>query len=59
VAGGLGAATVRGVRRDPLLYTLPDPSGGALGLERSVRGISGSGPVRSFSGAWLTTVGAG
>jgi ABC-type transport system substrate-binding protein len=59
VADGLGAATARRLRRDPLLYTLPDAAGGALGLERSVRGVSGSGPVRSFAGAWLTTVGAG
>jgi peptide/nickel transport system substrate-binding protein len=59
VADGLGVVTTQRVRRDPLLYTLPNASGGALGLERSVRGISGSGPVRSFAGAWLTTVGAG
>ncbi len=59
VAERLGSAEARSVRRDPLLYTLPAGPEGTLGLERSVRGISGRGPVTSFADVWLTTVGTG
>lgn len=52
VAGELGAAAARRVRRDPLLTTIGGTLTRSIGLERSVRGLDASGG--SLSGVWLT-----
>ena len=58
VAEALGAAQVREARQDPLLEVL---GGGdeALGIERSVRGITSATEIPSLSGVWVTRVGPG
>jgi peptide/nickel transport system substrate-binding protein len=58
VAEGLGRRQVSEAARDPLLMIL-EGRAGALGLERSVRGIDSADEVVSLSGAWLTRIGAG
>jgi hypothetical protein len=57
VAEALGSEAAR-ARRDPLLEVLGEGAA-AIGLQRSVRGISSSRQVPSLSGIWLTRVGAG
>lgn len=57
VAEALGSEAER-ARRDPLLEVLGG-DGNALGLQRSVRGISSATEIPSLSGVWLTRVGAG
>ena len=56
LADQLSAEQARFVRRNPLLATLPAPGGEALGIERSVRGITSGTEIPSLAGAWLTTV---
>jgi peptide/nickel transport system substrate-binding protein len=58
VADELGPGEVREAARDPLLDVL-EGGGTALGLERSVRGITSAVAPPSLSGVWLTTVGEG
>jgi peptide/nickel transport system substrate-binding protein len=57
VAADLGAAAAR-LRADPLLTSTAAGSPYAIGLERSVRGITGSRPT-SLSAVWLTSVNRG
>jgi peptide/nickel transport system substrate-binding protein len=57
VAADLPLRVVRSLRRDPLLYVLRS-GGGALALERSVKGIDGAAPA-PLSGAWLSLLEAG
>jgi peptide/nickel transport system substrate-binding protein len=60
MAIALTAAIAAALHHDPLI-TLKRVAGGTGGtaLERSVRGVDLSGPTPVFSGAWLTTIGAG
>ena len=57
VAEELGPEQIDEARDDPLLELLGAESGAALGVERSVRGISSASQVPSLSGVWLTRVG--
>src|SRR5206468_61623 len=56
VAAELNRAAAERLQRDPLLTALGANSGHAVGLERSVRGISGWRPV-PMNGVWLALVG--
>ncbi len=56
VADSLPTGSLARVAADPLLTVLPGPE--RIGLSRAVRGIDSDQP-QSFSGVWLTTVGAG
>lgn len=58
VADSLGPTQARAARRDPLLEVLGGGTA-ALGLQRSVRGITSAREVPSLSGVWVTRVGAG
>lgn len=57
VAEELGPSQAREAGRDPLLEVLAGGGEGALGLERSVRGIASAREVPSLSGVWVTRVG--
>jgi ABC-type transport system substrate-binding protein len=57
VAEALGSEAAA-ARRDPLLEVLVSGSN-ALGLQRSVRGITSASEIPSLSAVWLTRVGAG
>jgi peptide/nickel transport system substrate-binding protein len=59
VAGELRAGQVRRLRRNPLLTAIPDGSGTATGVERSVRGIPAGIPAPPLNGVWLTRISAG
>ena len=58
VADSLGPAEAADARRDPLLEVIGGP-GAALGLQRSVRGITSARDIPSLAGVWVTRVGAG
>ncbi len=59
VAGDLDDRARRAVRRDPLLTVVPEPDGGGLGVERSVRGIPPADPTPSLNAVWLTGIRGG
>jgi ABC-type transport system substrate-binding protein len=59
VASALGAAERGLVRDDPLLTLVGKPGGGALGIERSVRGIPPDDPAPPLNAAWRTGIDAG
>jgi peptide/nickel transport system substrate-binding protein len=56
VASGIGPRERRAVRSDPLLTTVPQEAGGAIGTERSVRGIPPDDPVPSLNAVWQTRI---
>jgi peptide/nickel transport system substrate-binding protein len=58
-ADALDRASVRRLRRQPLLTYAGGGTGSFVGLERSVRGIESAGEAPLLSGVWLTTIGAG
>jgi ABC-type transport system substrate-binding protein len=55
VAADIGVAAARRLHGDPLLTTAAERSPHAIGLERSVRGLTGWRPG-SLSGVWLAVV---
>jgi ABC-type transport system substrate-binding protein len=55
VAGDVGQAAAGRLRANPLLTAVAARSAHAVGLERSVRGISGWRPT-SLSGVWVTAL---
>ncbi len=57
VADGLGPEQVRDARGEPLIEVLPGGGGAAMGLERSVRGITSAREIPSLSGVWVTRLG--
>ena len=59
LADGLGPEQVREARAQPLLDLLPAEGDRALGLERSVRGITSGDEIPSLSGVWVTRINSG
>jgi hypothetical protein len=59
MADELTGPAARAVRTDPLLAVEGGGDSPLYGIERSVRGIDDERGVPLFSGAWLTSVGAG
>ena len=57
VAGDIGPAAVR-LRADPLLSAIAVTSGYSIGVERSVRGLTGS-PTQPLSGVWIAGIDRG
>ncbi len=56
VASALGDSDARAAKRNPLLSVFPG-NAGALGVERSVRGVDSARSTPSLASVWLTDIG--